>query len=488
MTGPRGILALGAHLPHRRLDRTTIAAVAGGGGGRGTRTVAGYDEDATTLAVEAARSVLRGTSVVPSSLWFATTTPTYADKTNATAVHAALRLPPEALAADMAGAARSSIAALLAALAGGDTTLVVTGDVRPGLPGSPDEAAGADAAAAVLVGPPSAAAPVIAELVGRASRTEELLDRWRTPGDARTRQWEERFGEKRYVPLGTAAFAAALADAGIAAADVTRVVIASPHARAAKAVVRGLGVGPEALGDDLAATVGNPGATQSMLLLASALETASPGDVVVLLSLADGADALVLRATEAIAAWTPDRPVADQVAAGAPLPYPTYLRWRGLLVTEPPRRPEPARPSASAAARSGDWKFGFVASEDRSSGSVHMPPSRAAMHGGAIDDMEARPMADATGTVVTSTVDRLAYSPSPPVVFAVVDFDGGGRLPVELTDCDADEIGIGVRVEMTFRRLFTADGIANYFWKARPRRAPDGGVERASTGAGAAAS
>jgi hydroxymethylglutaryl-CoA synthase len=25
-----------------------------------------------------------------------------------------------------------------------------------------------------------------------------------------------------------------------------------------------------------------------------------------------------------------------------------------------------------------------------------------------------------------------------------------------------------MRVEMTFRRLFTADGIANYFWKARP--------------------
>jgi hypothetical protein len=27
-----------------------------------------------------------------------------------------------------------------------------------------------------------------------------------------------------------------------------------------------------------------------------------------------------------------------------------------------------------------------------------------------------------------------------------------------------------MRVEMTFRRLFSADGIANYFWKARPSR------------------
>jgi hydroxymethylglutaryl-CoA synthase len=93
------------------------------------------------------------------------------------------------------------------------------------------------------------------------------------------------------------------------------------------------------------------------------------------------------------------------------------------------------------------------------------------MEGGAIDDMEPIPMADATGTVTTFTIDRLAYSPSPPIVFAVVDFDEGGRLPLELTDCDADEVGIGTRVEMTFRRLFTADGIHNYFWKGRPIRA-----------------
>ena len=79
-------------------------------------------------------------------------------------------------------------------------------------------------------------------------------------------------------------------------------------------------------------------------------------------------------------------------------------------------------------------------------------------------------MADVLGTVATFTVDRLSYSPSPPVVFAVVDFDGGGRLPLELTDIDASDVHIGDRVEMTFRKLFTADGINNYFWKARPVR------------------
>jgi uncharacterized OB-fold protein len=196
-----------------------------------------------------------------------------------------------------------------------------------------------------------------------------------------------------------------------------------------------------------------------MLLLASALERATPGQVIGLLVLADGAEAVLFRTTDALAAAQPATTVAEQAAGGAPVAYGKYLAWRGLLQVEPPRRPEPARPSASAAGRSGDWKFAFVGSE-RDDGSVHLPPSPS--------DEHARPMADAAGTIVTFTVDRLAYSPSPPVVFAVVDFDGGGRLPVELTDVEPADVQIGGRVEMTFRRLFVADGIANYFWKARP--------------------
>ncbi len=164
---------------------------------------------------------------------------------------------------------------------------------------------------------------------------------------------------------------------------------------------------------------------------------------------------------------------------GAPIDYGTYLRWRGLLPVEPPRRPEPARPSASAAGRSSDWKFGFVGSAD-ADGEVHLPPQPG--------DGTAVPMADAVGTIVTSTIDRLAYSPSPPVVFAVVDFDGGGRLPVELTDVDdLERVKAGARVELTFRKLFTADDIHNYFWKARLLRWVATGSRTASPSSGWAA-
>jgi uncharacterized OB-fold protein len=54
------------------------------------------------------------------------------------------------------------------------------------------------------------------------------------------------------------------------------------------------------------------------------------------------------------------------------------------------------------------------------------------------------------------------------MVGAVIDFDGGGRYRGEMTDVDPASVAVGARVEMTFRRLYSAEGVHNYFWKARP--------------------
>lgn len=470
----RGILSYGTHVPFRRLDRGAIKAFLGSGGGKGTRSVSNYDEDTTTMAVEAARVALRGAPDASlDALWFSTVTPAYVDKTNATAIHAALRLDTSVAANDFGGASRSAVGALHAALASTATVLVAAADERTGLPGSTDEAAGGDAGSALLVGD-DAAGPVIAELIGSGSATAEFVDRWRGPGEARSKLWEEKFGEIEYVPLGDQAWGAALKQAELSADQVDRVAIAALHPRASKSLARKLGLGEGVLADDLSATVGSTGAAQAGLLLASVLETATPGQVIALISLADGADVFLFRVTDAITAFTATpfagQSVAGQIAAGGEIPYAKFLAARGMLTIEPPRRPEPARTSSSAAARGEGWKYGFVASEDRGSGAVHMPPGRVSMVGGAVDDMVERPMADAIGTIFTFTIDRLAYSPSPPVIFAIVDFDGGGRLPIELTDVDVPDVAIGGRVTMTFRRLSSADGIHNYFWKARPVR------------------
>ena len=475
----RGISGIAGYVPYRRLPRAEVARVFGSGGGRGTRSVASHDEDTTTMGVEAARLALRSApGAAPDNIWFATATPAYLDKTNATTIHAALRQPSHVGAFDFGGALRSGAGALRASLGadGTGTTLVVLADMRDGLPTSADESAGGDGAAAIVVGDDSPGAPLIAEYLGGASVSDEFLDRWRAAGDRRSRVWEERFGETRYVPLGAEAWESALKAAGITPEQVDQVAVTGMHTRAAKALGRKLGVAESAVGDDLASTVGQTGAAHPGLVLASMIEQAQPGQVIAVVALADGADVLIFRVTEARSAWSAPETVADQVAGAADLDYGRFLSWRGMVTPEPPRRPEPPRVSSTAAWRNEAWKFGFVGSRDRSSEAVHLPPSRVSMKGGAVDDMAPIELADTRATIATYTIDHLSYSASPPVVFAILDFEGGGRFPVELTDVDPETVDIGDKVVMTFRKLYTADGIHDYFWKAKP--AGPGGAGR----------
>jgi hydroxymethylglutaryl-CoA synthase len=471
-----GIVTWGTYLPYWRLKRSAIAQVLGAGPGKGARAVASYDEDTTTLGVEAGRRALAVGAAAPQDLLFSTPAPGYLDKTSATTVHAALGLDRDCAAYDFCGSSRSALGTVVMALQGAPNrrALAVVSDLRTGLAGGAEERDAGDGAAAFLCGPEGA----VAELIGRGSTSDEFLDRWRVPGEADSHVWEERFGEVMYVPLARDAFADALKDAGLTESDIDHAIVVGLHARAVKAATGALGVPPEAIAPDLSGAVGNLGAAQAGLALADVLERARPGQVIVVLSLADGADALVLRTTDALPAAQAARQaaglqsVAEQVASGRDdLSYAAFLTWRGQLHREPPRRPDPERPGAPIVHRSEAWKYAFAASRCLVCGFRHLPPTRVCLECHAIDQMQPERLADVGGTVATFTIDHLAYSLSPPVVGVIVDFDGGGRYRCEMTDVRVPELAIGSRVEMTFRRIYTALGVHNYFWKARPVQA-----------------
>jgi len=342
----------------------------------------------------------------------------------------------------------------------------VLSDLRGGLPGSADERDGGDAAAAFLFG----AGPGIAEVVAVSSASEEFLDRWRLPAQPASRIWEDRFGESVYLPLAHAALTDALKQAGVGAQDIQHAVITGTNRRAVARFAREAGF-TEVTSDD-ALGIGNAGTAQVGLLLADVLDRAGPDELVAVTLLADGATTLLLRTTPALIARraaSPGATVRDQAAAGDDgLPYLTYLTWRGLLTREPPRRPDLDPPAAPPSYRNETWKYRLVASQCDACGTRHLPPSRSCVSCGQVDRMSAVPMADERATVTTFAVDNLAYTPSPPLVAVVLDFDGGGRLRCQLADADPGSVAVGDRVEMTFRRMATARGIHNYFWKARP--------------------
>src|SRR5580704_17176251 len=277
---PPGIVGYHAYLPGYRLQRGEIAAAIGSTP-RGGRCVAGYDEDSTTLGVAVALPAGRGREPAVGSGRFATTDPVYADKTNATAIHAALDLKPDIIAADLGASLRSGIAALL--VAARDGGLAVLADRRGGPAGGADEREGADAAAAFLFGEQDP----LARILGTASVTAEFIDRWRAPGTPDGAAWEERFGEQRYTELadqlltrlagsgsGSGSRSRSGSGSGIELGDIQRFAVAGSNARAVRSVASIVqkATGARLEGAGLADAIGNAGAAQAGLVLADLLD------------------------------------------------------------------------------------------------------------------------------------------------------------------------------------------------------------------------
>ena len=362
---------------------------------------------------------------------------------------------------------RSGIVALLTAARDGG--LAVLADRRGGPAGGTDEREGGDAAAAFLFGYD---AP-LALVTSSASVTAEFIDRWRVPGTSNGSAWEERFGEQRYTELA-GQLLAALTGNGVCLSGIARFAVAGSNARAVRTVAGNVRKATRATleGGDLADMIGNAGSAQAGLALANLLNTANPGETLLLISLADGADALVLRATDAITARRGE-PLRAKADCGVTIGYPKYLLWRGRIAGERSRRPDPDRPSAPFAWRNRAYKLSLAGGQCRKCGALQFPLPRLCYQCRTVDEFDSVSMSGQTARIVTFTVDRLAFSPSPPLLSAIIGFERGGRLQCELTDVRLP-LHAGDEVIPAFRRGATVGGIQNYMWKARPvyRAAP----------------
>ncbi|MBO2447803.1 hydroxymethylglutaryl-CoA synthase [Actinomadura barringtoniae] len=470
MPEQNGIGAYAAYLPAYALTSNSLDGTQARAGGP-ARSVAAFDEDSVTMAVEALREIAGGTPA-GRQLILATTSAPYDGKTSAGIVHEALGLDSGVAAADLRGHRSGATALDLVLRAGAAAALA---DVRTPRSGAPDELAQGDAAAAFTPGDAAAV------LLARAGRTAEVLDRWRLPGERHDHVWDERFTAEILVAAGREAAQQALSDAGLDAPD--HVVVASSNARAAAVLRRTLhGSGEDA---EVERLTGYTGAAHPGLLLAAVLDTAEPGRTVLLVSAAEGADAFVFRVGAGVRSARGGRTVREQLADREELAYGRYLRWRGLLDVQGPARPAAPSPAAPPMHRRAGWKYRLEGSRCDACGGVTTPPSRVcaccgiagsdiAASGGAQGKVSLR---DRVATVVSVTQDHLTTMPETQVAIVIADFgtgadsSGGGRLNAYATDVAPGDVTVGMRMRPAFRRLWTTDAIHNYFWKLRPWKA-----------------
>ncbi|MEE9203201.1 MAG: OB-fold domain-containing protein [Dehalococcoidia bacterium] len=465
-----GITATGAYVPLFRLGKDTAGWKA-----PGERPVANFDEDSLTMGVAAVLDCLNGRDrTLIGGLHFATTTSPYAEKQSASLIAIACDLPQDMMAVDYAHSLRSGTVALKTALdsikaGSARQAIVVTADTRQGAPRSNMELNSGDGAVALLVGDKD----VVAQLVDSRSLTHEILDVWRVSGEAYTHTWEDRFAtEEGYAKFVSLAVAELLKKNNLTVKDIAKLILSAPDPRKHRDTARALGFTPEQVQDPLFGSLGNTGCANATMLLAAALESAKPGDKLLVVNYGDGADAMLFEVTPQVEKMKQGRGLKGYLASKKLLPsYETYLSWRGIYEPDTGvRRPPQPGPSASALHREQAEVLRLQGSKCRNCGTVQYPPQRVCTRCHTKDQMDPVRLAEKKASLYTYSMDYIAGSKDVPLVISVINFDGGGRMLCSMTDRDINEVKVGMPLELSFRRLYTADGIHNYFWKAVPVR------------------
>jgi hydroxymethylglutaryl-CoA synthase len=467
-----GIASIAAYLPRSRIERATIAnatAWANPAAARasGSRTACNWDEDSITMAVAAARHAAPASvRANVESLWFASTTPPFQDRDNAVLIAEALALPPAAHAMTITSSQRAAVSSLIAAAARPGLQLVVAADRRIARPGSDQELRYAHAGAAVLLGSDEP----IAEILGHATHSSDLVDHYRTTGESFDYALEERWvRDEGYLKLAPHAIRTALQAASVEGLDVQHLAIHGPASVGAK-VAQLSGLSRASAADTLESRIGDTGAAHPLLLLAATLQAAQPGQTIVLVGFGQGVDVIVLRATEHVARV--GRQLATQLDGGVNEPH--YLRFlsnAGLVAIDWGMRAErDNRTAQSVAYRRRQELTAFIGGQCRQCGTVQFPRARACVNPEcrALDTLDPHPLADTRGRVKSFTEDWQAFSPRPPLVYGNIELAGAGNLLMELTDIESGELAVGDEVAMTFRikDVDQLRGFRRYFWKA----------------------
>ena len=194
---------------------------------KGEKAVANFDEDSLTMGVAAGIECLKGVDRAGvDALYFASTTPPYAERQNAEIAATALDLKSRIRTADFTGTLKAGTTALLSAVdavkAGSmKSVLVCSADQRTGKPGSAQEEIFGDGAAAILTGSEN----VIAKFLGSYSVSYDFTDHWRSTGSIFDRQWEDRFiRDVGYTKFVVDVLEGLAKEAGMASDQISKVV------------------------------------------------------------------------------------------------------------------------------------------------------------------------------------------------------------------------------------------------------------------------
>lgn len=464
-----GITSFGICVPPYRMSRDEIARAWKIRSLGGERAIARYDEDSLTMAVGATIDCIKHGCQQVDGLFFASTTSPYKEKQTAAIIAASVDLPRETRTADLTDSLRSGTIALSSAIdavqSGSSRNIIVAAsDCRMGAGKSQFEQLFGDGAIALAIGNTD----VIASIEGNYSLFSEILEAWRLEGNPFVQSWEERFVvTEGYMKTMPKVISGLMEKYKVAPKDFAKVVFYGPDSKSHANLGKRLGFDFRTqVQDPLFGSLGNMGTAALPMMLVTALREARPNDRILVANYSDGADAFILKVTENISKV--QEKMKKHLEKKIYLDYERYLNWRDLVPSEESRRPDSRPPSITCLWRERRSVLALYGNRCKRCGAVQYPPQRVCANCQTKDRFEDYKLSDKNGKIFTYAIDYLTSGKEAPALIGVVDFEGGGRIMCEITDCEPSEIKIGMPVEMCFKKLGEGGGIYNYFWKARP--------------------
>ena len=478
-----GIVSYGGYIPRLRLSRMSIFQNMGWFApaiimvAQGERSFCNWDEDSVTMAVEASRDCLKemDKSKVDGYYLCSTTLP-FSDRMCAGIVKTALNLRDDIMAEDFTNSLRCGTSALLTAFdvvkAGGKKQVLVTAsDKREARAGYFYEMWFGDGAASVLVGDTD----LIAEFIGGYSLSYDFVDHFRGAEKKYDYMWEERWvRDEGYSKIIPEAVTGLFKKLSITMKEVDTLVFPCFFKTEHRNIAKALGATADKVVDNLHEACGETGAAHPLVMLALALDQAKPGDRVLLAGFGQGCDALYFRVTENISKLPRRRGIKGSLEDKKTTDnYLKFLKFRDLILTEMSIRAEaPTQTAMTVLWRKRKMLLGLVGGKCRQCGTAQFPQMRICVNPDcrAVDSQDEWEFSNQQASIKSFTGDLLSVSVDPPAVYGMIQFDGGGRLYADFTDCELGDVRVGQPVTLSFRKRYTDKerGFTGYFWKAVP--------------------
>lgn len=343
-----GIVSYGAYVPRYRITPEEIGKVWGVDGkamGKGlmisSKSVPSPDEDTITIAVEAARNMMRRVSVDPKdigAIYVGSESHPYAVKPSGTIVAEAIESSPNLTVADLEFACKAGTAGIQACMGLVGAGMVKYGvaigaDTSQGAPGDALEYSASAGGAAFLIG----SKDMIARIDHTYSYTTDTPDFWRREGQMYPRHGGRFTGEPAYFKHVVSGAKGLLEKIGTKPGDYTHAVFHQPNGKFPTRVAKQLGFNEEQIKLGLVVSqIGNTYSGAVPLGLSAILDEAKPGDRIFAVAYGSGAgsDAFDITVTDAMTGFQRQKApsVKELMAKHKYLDYATYAKFRGKIL------------------------------------------------------------------------------------------------------------------------------------------------------------